>query len=288
MRKQSELDSNQEQLLYNVAKALDLEHKHVLAHLLETYYTYYGSHIDTLKALIQVKEKLIAETSKLHDTIDNLKEKTEDLDLRLSYSNKVANNLKERTIEDRRLYEQLNLKLNERSQLDTTILEAIDLIKLKTKNEDRISPEKINEISDLMGYISYTIDERVKHKKSYRHIDFWEYHKTFSEFKKNKEIYLDHMERLNKEFDKYLDDDETFIGYDDDELEVKEEIKETEILKSNTEKRKDRIKLILKIMMYMLIFIIGGALVIDGVVLLWKALVMAKEHIFSLISLIKN
>lgn len=59
-------------------------------------------------------------------------------------------------------------------------------------------------------------------------------------------------------------------------------------LKSNTEKIKDRIKLILKIMMYMLIFIIGGALVIDGVVLLWKALIMAKEHIFSLISWIKN
>lgn len=285
MRKQSELDSNQEKLLYNVATALGLEHKHVLAHLLETYYTDYGSHIDTLKALIQVKEKLIAETSKLHETIENLKEKTEDLDLRLSYSNKVANNLKERTIEDRRLYEQLNLKLNERSQLDTTILEAIDLIKIKTRNEDKISPEKINEISDFMSYISYTIDEYVKHKKNYNYLNFGEYHKTFEEFIKNKNLYLDNME---EEFKYAVDDDQTFVGYDDDELEVQEEIKQTEILKSDRQKRIERIKLLSKIIMYIAIFIIGGALLIDGVVLLWKALIMAKEHIFNFVSWIKG
>ena len=137
MRKQSELDHNQEQLLNNVSKALNIENKHVLAHLLETYYTDYGSHIDTLKALIQIKEKLQSETNKLHETISNLQEKHEDLQIQLAYSNKVSQHLKERTIEDRRLYEQLNMKLHERSELDTTILEAIEIIKSKTRKTFR-------------------------------------------------------------------------------------------------------------------------------------------------------
>lgn len=290
MRKQSELDSNQEQLLNNVSKALNIENKHVLAHLLETYYTDYGSHIDTLKALIQIKEKLQSETNKLHETISNLQEKHEDLQIQLAYSNKVSQHLKERTIEDRRLYEQLNMKLHERSELDTTILEAIEIIKSKTKNEDKINAQKVNEISDLMSYIAYTIDEYVKHKTNYKKIDFGEYHKTYVDFKKHKEIYLREMEEDTefKNYKLYEDDDNTFIGYDDEELEVKKEIQETKFLKSNTQKRKEMLMLIIKIMMYSAIAVIGGALLIDGVVLLYKALVTAKEHIFTLISWIKS